>query len=425
MTTIILILLVLGLNAIFWTLVGLGRFAHARWHKRQVDLSAPASFPTPADVAVIVAAHNEELVIEETIRRISRLVDSSQVHIVSDGSKDATAEIARNCGAQVLELNPNRGKAGALAAGIEHFQLCDRYQVVMLLDADTQVSDDYLETGLPLFAEPDVVAVAGTAQTIFDPPSPTLMGRLLVAYRERLYVATQLLLKYGQAAKWANAVYIVPGFASLYRTSALRQIDVTAPGLVIEDFNMTFEVHRKKLGRIEFHPGTALARTQDPDRFGDYRKQMRRWLLGFWQTVRRHGMHGGIFWVALGCFIVELVLACLMWVLVLPLFLISLAATVMVSTTSTPDLWLSWLSGLIRPENILLGIVLPDYCLTVLAAIVRRRWSYFIYGLAFPLMRIVDAALCLAQLPRAWSARSTGAWVSPSRRIAVGNASKG
>jgi len=55
------------------------------------------------------------------------------------------------------------------------------------------------------------------------------MGRFLVAYRSRLYAVVQLLLKYGQAARSANVVYIVPGFASMYRVDVLDQIDIAAP----------------------------------------------------------------------------------------------------------------------------------------------------------------------------------------------------
>ena len=277
----------------------------------------------PSHVAVLVAAHNEALVINETIRAASRLVPRRNIHVVSDMSTDNTAQLARAAGVKVLELDPNRGKAGALAAGIVHFDLCRRFKVVMLLDADTRPTEDYLRTGLPLFSDPTVVAVAGRAKSIMDPPSPTAMGRFLVAYRERLYIVVQLLLKYGQAARGANVVSIVPGFASMYRTSALQEIDVVAPGLVIEDFNMTFEIHARKLGRIAFHPSAAVAYTQDPDRLQDYMKQVRRWILGFWQTVRRHRKQTGRFWLVLATYIFELLMSCVFFVLLLPVFLVS------------------------------------------------------------------------------------------------------
>ena len=439
--TAILLVLVLGVSTTFWSIVGLGRVVDGRRRRRVTQRAYPSNSPStgrcrddntqytlvdgdkprpgrvsPADVAVLVAAHNEELVIADTIRAASRLVATSNIHIISDGSTDTTASVATSAGANVLELSPNRGKAGALAAGIEHFELCQRYAVVLLLDADTHLAPDYLETALPLFDDSEVVAVAGRARTIDDRGSATRLGRFLVAYRERLYLIVQLLLKFGQAAKWANAVTIVPGFASMYRTNALQHIDVTGAGLVIEDFNMTFEIHAKKLGRIEFHPSAAIAYTQDPDTFGDYRKQVRRWILGFWQTVRRHRFHTGVFWAALAVFIVELLTSSLMFVLIVPVLAASMLAELVQTIAPDPASWSAWLADLLHPQNVIFGVLIPDYLLTIMAACVLRRPRYLLLGIGFPLMRIVDAALCLRVLPVAWRAQSSGVWVSPTRR---------
>lgn len=440
---VLLIVLILGVTTTFWSLVGLGRYitlgvrAHpsrSRTRSRSVDrhpqdgvanadpeeasaleLTAPHR-PAARDVAVLVAAHNEEMVIAETIRAAGRIVDVRNIFVVSDGSSDATADIARRAGANVLELSPNRGKAGALAAAITEFNLRDRFEVVLLLDADTQLAPDYLESGLPLFDDPDVVAVAGRARTIDDKASSSRFGRFLLAYRERLYVIVQVLMKFGQAAKWANAVSIVPGFASMYRTRVLADIDITAPGLVIEDFNMTFEVHAKKLGRIEFHPWAAVAYTQDPDNLSDYIKQVRRWILGFWQTVRRHRLGFSVFWVAMVVFIIELVTSSILFVLLLPALCATLIADLIQTIDPDPSSWTYWLSTLIEPQNVLIGVLLPDYVLTIFTVCLLRRPRYLLLGLGFPLMRILDAALCLRALPRAFVGRSSGAWVSPTRR---------
>jgi cellulose synthase/poly-beta-1,6-N-acetylglucosamine synthase-like glycosyltransferase len=426
LVTAVFFVLIMGVSTTFWSLAGLGRAIHAQRrrrlprHRRRRWRSQPRTVRavplTPADVAVIVAAHNEELVIAETIQAASRLVDTENIHVVSDGSTDDTALVALTAGAHVLELNPNRGKAGALTAGIEHFQLCDRFEVVLLLDADTHLAPDYLTTGLSLFDDPEVVVVAGRARTIDDPAPPSRFGRFLIAYRERLYLVVQLLLKFGQAAKWANAVAIVPGFASMYRTDALARIDVTGAGLVIEDFNMTFEVHAKKLGRIEFHPSAAVAYTQDPDTFREYVRQVRRWILGFWQTVRRHRFHTGVFWFALAMFIVELITSSLLLVLLVPLLIASMMATVLQTIAPDAGSWSSWLAGLLTPQDVLIGVLLPDYLLTIMAVCVLRQPRFLLLGLGFPLMRIVDAAVCLRALSMAWFARSSGVWVSPTRR---------
>src|SRR5690606_41123397 len=68
-----------------------------------------------------------------------------------------------------LDIHPNRGKAGAIRAIVEELALADRFEVLLLLDADSQLHDDYLVSGLPAFADPEVVAVAGRATTILDP----------------------------------------------------------------------------------------------------------------------------------------------------------------------------------------------------------------------------------------------------------------
>jgi len=444
------IVLVLGVSTIFWSLVGLlrviagksgimadwvgGVLAHVRrarppeWIGESADRGqepwgrgagplhrAVTPRITPARVAVLIAAHNEALVISETIRTVSQLVPLRNIHIISDKSTDTTAAIARAAGVNVLELDPNRGKAGALAAGILHFKLCDRFDAVMLLDADTQPAVDYLETGLPLFDDPDVAAVAGRAKSIMDPPAPTWLGRFLVYYRERLYVVVQLMLKYGQAARLANVVSIVPGFASMYRTSALRQINIVAPGLVIEDFNMTFEIHAKRLGRIAFHPQAAIAYTQDPDTFGDYTKQIHRWILGFWQTVRRHKVRFSRFWMVMILYIVELVFSCIFFVLLLPVFLMSMTSSLLVAAGDHAPALMT-LGGLLRPQDILLGVFIPDFLLTLMAAVSVRKPLYLLMAPFFPFMRIVDAFVCLRALPMAFSAKSNGVWVSPVRR---------
>jgi glycosyltransferase involved in cell wall biosynthesis len=57
------------------------------------------------------------------------------VLVVDDGSRDATAEVARMFGANVHSFAANRGKGFALLAGFERLQV---YDGVLTLDADGQ-----------------------------------------------------------------------------------------------------------------------------------------------------------------------------------------------------------------------------------------------------------------------------------------------
>ncbi len=418
---LIVLLLVLGVNTIIWGTAGGMRVlaARLRRHSSSARAGASAAGPGRDEVAILIAAHNEEVVIGRTIAELDKFGPEVSVFVVSDGSSDDTAVIARAHGATVLELNPNRGKAGALVAAIEHFRIAERFEVLLLLDADTHLSAEYFDTGLGEFADPGIVAVAGRASTLFTPSSPTFFGRLLVAYRERVYIAMQYLFKFGQAGRYANVVPIVPGFASMYRTSILKDIDIAAQGLKIEDYNMTFEVHAKRLGRIAFHPHAAIALTQDPDTLFDYVKQVERWNLGFWQTVGRHRFRMRVFWVALSLFIGELLLASVVLVLLLPAITLSVGSSLAEAAGLDPSGIAGGVAGALPPLALLAGLVLPDYLLTVLAAVVSRRAVYLAYGLFFPFFRIVDAVLCLYALGEAVFSSSGGTWKSPSRRPAA------
>ncbi|HEX6338925.1 MAG TPA: glycosyltransferase family 2 protein [Jiangellaceae bacterium] len=409
----VLVVALMGVNLVLWTLVGGLRFTSE-------SLADPADTDTPfklrpSDVAVLIPAHNEEPVIAATIQSALRLVPPGNVHVVADGCDDATAEIARANGADVLELEPGRGKAGGIEAGIEHFQIPGRFPVVLILDADTELDEHYLERGLPLLDKPGVVALAGYARAGWRPQELSPVGRFIAAYRTRLYAVMQW-LKYGQTWRWTNVTAIVPGFASMYWTSTLRRMDLNPPGLVIEDFNMTFEIHHRRLGKIAFHPGV-FATTQDPDNLRDYYRQVLRWHLGFWQTLRRHGFWFSGFSAALALFLIEVVTASV------GLVLLAAALALLTPLVLVDYLTLGWdidLGGVVDVYTVLVMVLLLalaiDYLLTCLTALAFRRPALLLYGLGFLTLRFVDATAALWTIPQAWRARSDGRWTSPKRR---------
>ena len=438
-----LALFVLGANVAIWGSLGLirlGGSAAGRWRPRAAGLAstsltaqdggtlmavtADGAQPgrlrslTTADVAVLIPAHNEALVIGESLRSIMALVPRGNVHVVSDGSTDATVEIARQAGARVIETRENVGKAGALEDAIGRFDLIRRFPVVMLLDADTRVEPGYFTAALPMFDHPQVVAVAGCVRTALD-RRMTLAGQVLVGHRTRIYAVGQRALKFGQTWLRTNATPIVPGFASLYRTDVLPRMEMNPPGLVIEDFNMTFEVYQKRLGKVGFTL-RAVAVTQDPDNLGDYVRQTRRWAIGLWQTVRRHPPQANLFTAMLTLLLIELITSSLLFLL-LPLALIVLAV---------PDLAgdaLSWpgfgeahtlVAAHVTLTAVLFGVVLPDYLLTCVVAILERQPRLLLLGVFFPFVRMIDAGIGLYAIPAAWLWRSSGRWKSPARRAA-------
>lgn len=83
-------------------------------------------------VSVVIPAYNEAETIGSVISACigARLV--KEVLVVSDGSTDATVDVARKSGAEVIELQDNVGKGQALLQGV----LASTYDVVVFLDAD-------------------------------------------------------------------------------------------------------------------------------------------------------------------------------------------------------------------------------------------------------------------------------------------------
>jgi glycosyltransferase involved in cell wall biosynthesis len=99
--------------------------------------SASASL-APRDfsrVVVIIPAFNEERNVGSVVLRLRQLVDT--VIVVNDGSRDATEEVARLAGAQVVSHPKNRGYGAAIQSGLAAAQDHDPLAVV-LMDADGQ-----------------------------------------------------------------------------------------------------------------------------------------------------------------------------------------------------------------------------------------------------------------------------------------------
>lgn len=83
-------------------------------------------------ITAIIAAYNEEKTIEKVLIEVKKVKLINKIIVVSDGSIDRTAEIARNLEVEVVELTENIGKGGALKKGID---LCES-DIILLLDAD-------------------------------------------------------------------------------------------------------------------------------------------------------------------------------------------------------------------------------------------------------------------------------------------------
>jgi glycosyltransferase involved in cell wall biosynthesis len=86
-------------------------------------------------IAAVIPAFNEEKHIADVVRRTRTKLDN--VLVVDDGSSDATAERAREGGAEVVVHPQNLGKGEAIRNGLRHW-LDRQFEWVLILDADAQ-----------------------------------------------------------------------------------------------------------------------------------------------------------------------------------------------------------------------------------------------------------------------------------------------
>jgi glycosyltransferase involved in cell wall biosynthesis len=111
------------------------------------------------DVSVVIPAYNEARRLPMTLSGwqayLSLQPFSSEVIVVDDGSRDATSDVASKAGARVIALRPNRGKGGAVKAGV----LAATAAAIAYVDADLNIAPEHIESALTLIDEgADLVA---------------------------------------------------------------------------------------------------------------------------------------------------------------------------------------------------------------------------------------------------------------------------
>lgn len=92
-------------------------------------------------LSVLIPAHNEADRIAETLEGVASALAAAgaadaQILVIDDGSSDDTSAAARRPGVEVIRLDPNRGKGGALNAGLGRV----RGGILVTLDADLGAS---------------------------------------------------------------------------------------------------------------------------------------------------------------------------------------------------------------------------------------------------------------------------------------------
>jgi glycosyltransferase involved in cell wall biosynthesis len=109
-------------------------------------------------ISVVIPVYNESLNIESiisaTVKALEKIDLPYEIIVVDDGSADMTGEIARDCGAHVIQNRRNFGKGHALRSG---FRMA-KGDVIVTIDADFTSNPQEIEKlVLPLMRGTDIV----------------------------------------------------------------------------------------------------------------------------------------------------------------------------------------------------------------------------------------------------------------------------
>ena len=253
------------------------RTATVIWLAYRFRRQPRADFSRP--MSVVIAAYNEGRVITNTLRALLATDYKGEVEVivVDDGSADETAaEVQtfadRDPRVRLLQQE-NRGKARALQRALA----TARHEVVVFIDADTQLQRDTLPNLLAPFADENVGAVSGHAK----------VGNLrtFIARCQALEYTCGFNLDRRAYTRW-NCITVVPGAISAIRKDAIDQAGGLSLETLAEDTDLTLSLHKDRQ-QIVYVP-EAIAWTEAPETVRTLARQRFRWAYGTLQCLWKH-----------------------------------------------------------------------------------------------------------------------------------------
>jgi peptidoglycan-N-acetylglucosamine deacetylase len=331
--------------------------------------------PPPA-VTVLIPAYNEESVIVQTVTSVL-LSDLKDIHVivVDDGSADRTLELLQsnfghNEAVQIIHQE-NRGKAAALNNALSHA----RTDIVVTIDADTEIESDAIRKLLRHFSDPTVGAVAGNVKV-------GNRSRWLTRWQALEYVTSQNMEK--RAFDLLNCITVVPGALGAWRRKAIEDAGGITADTVAEDADLTIGIRR--LGWRITYDEEAIAWTEAPVTPGALIRQRFRWTFGTLQSFWKHSStlfrpkYGTLGFIALpNIFVFQIMLPLISPLLDLlffgSLFLWGLAQ---LHITQIPQLWTT--ADVQRSVVFFMGFLLIDVLTCVIAFALERHedWTLLI-----------------------------------------------
>lgn len=244
---------------------------------RKASAATTCQRPSGLRVGVLVPAHNEASDIATTLQSVMpQLQADDRLLVIADNCTDATAGIARQCGAEVTERSheTQRGKGYALDHGLAQLLSGPRVDIVVMVDADCTLAPG---------------AMDHLIRTCHDTQRP-VQGRYLM----RAPAGSPIKLKVAQFA-WMIKNRIRPrgmqalgwpchltGAGMAFPTQDLVGMPL-ASGNLVEDMQLGLDLSRA--GKTVAYCDEAIVYSEFPTSEQGLSSQRQRWEHGHLQTI--------------------------------------------------------------------------------------------------------------------------------------------
>lgn len=222
---------------------------------------------------VLIPAHNEEASIADLVRAcLEQTYPLDEVIVVADSCTDATAERAREAGARVVEV-AFQDKATSQNAVLWEIES----DAIIGFDGDTRPEPGCIELMMRDLNERGFDA---TCSTIL----PMQKRGFFIRARRFSYALGRRWWRLCQAQ--VGRIQVLTGASYAFKTSVIKAVGGFPSGLISADMDATWAMHAAgyKLG----YAAQATALTVDPETFGVWRAQMRRWASGYAQNMAKY-----------------------------------------------------------------------------------------------------------------------------------------
>ena len=324
----------------------------------------------PPRVVILVPAHNEEQGIAATLRSLlAQTRPPDRILVAAYNCSDRTAEIARTCGAEVIETVDNRAKkAGALNQAFRgrFRRVGDRRSVdlphggpnrrgpqrradpspgpdlraqdfLLAMDADSELDSAFVESGLAVYAKvPNLGGLSGAI--VAREPQNLLEQAQAIEYAKGTRLMSR---KQGRVHVLSGAATIFPA-ATLQRVADSRGSELPGPrgslfleDSLTEDYELTLAI--RKLGYRTLSTKTCRVVTDLMPTLRELSLQRVRWQRGAIESLALYGWTGVTRRTWIGVAVTYL------QSFVMPLMILSMLATFLVFHAAPDWRWLGLL----------------------------------------------------------------------------------